>query len=1506
MDRFDFNKEAYEPVWEKMTKIPGTNDFDWGVLEEVVVIGEKPQKKEGEGEKKESFPSKNLEALNPVPWDLVQKMQEILSDKDSLNLLGKKLKENEANILSTLSVKQIKDVYEKLTPEQRKNLEMIFKKFKTKENEEKIREINTALQSFKVELENFRGQVMAQNAAKVENFRNKSQNSSLEKSTDHKKETVELNSSNNQESISKTEKKNLNKILDGDFLVEEKFNKVEKGLRSDFKKLIDLVGNTTSLKRVFTILKSQADAKNSLPDWSKLFVKENGEQWTEKELNKLQQAYLAYLESKKDNADTARWNRVMNALESGIINGEKSLDVIYQENVSKPISKKERKQGLEDEQWKYRLELAKDGKASEWKNNYMQEHGNEIQDMQQNWLYEGYSGSEISQMTKEYLNDRFDAYTKKEWKKHLKEEQKNWIQKSDLGNFRILVDSIKDQTPDNQISALLTDTNFDGVRNHLDGRGTKRGDQIDLAIRMAQAEGLSMDAIARNIVIHLHTKKGENFGGAVPGTADTFAAWLRSDIKHARLVQSALMDTPENAVDIMRYGADALKKTLEAQKLTPEELKMIEEKINALPEARDLSEQVRDTLMANLSSYLLSKMREPGVNANVNGLGVGVNMPLNQILKGLSLNLGTGSSLDGQPFVGVSLAWNTEVAKWDTGNVSAGINAGTTLGVIPIYGLRAGVKQDLNAKKVLGNIDPTSLKSLSVGGNVTMLGPIPSWGVSVGIDKDKIGGIEKQYDHIKKEITPIIEKLLTKDKDGRYPDIIATLKTLFKTSSDAEIKKAAENLTSVIERTKAENLDPKEAAQLIGERYAESWRNNAVHGLPKGWRFTGASLGVQFLAGFFPVATLSATLTKYKNLSHSDSPESRARLQQSIDAGRGDVSRESVKKQDFDNIRNQLAAMNVLNSNDKLEINQNWDLVLSQSLLKKTGFKVKINENLKGYIKSENGNLIIPAGVSYRFLTSARTNGSISELDIGYEKWSQNLQSLRAENLKEFVGEKDYELDHNIKGLAKSLTKLGFYVATNGEIFKHIAQKNDIRIDPDGKIRQGTQDHQRKEIWILTKDSGLAIDKDGNVSITKEKGKITKEVQSDLIIDEDLNNEVNSLFDKNTINSLIKLNKQKDQFESFKGFLKNAKAMKAEYLMAAEELMKMLSWKEYNGLKTALGIIEKDGKKVFANPRLATQIMDRLKSVFATVSESQKSSRNAVVNLAKQRNQEYVKNHKKSVLEDFSGGKLNIDYISLANQLSDHPKAVSMNNLVGFTAFYKRKAGEARGMSMTAYGQTNVLDKTFPLEETLQSQAKEWLLANLEKQTEQLKSIAKSIGKFEEKSDALTNDGYLSEKSIKELLSWKSIDLWKKNITLNMQIVKYFLAECANESIGIQIDGITIEDSQQVEQQPTKMTFNASEATAQANIDKSQFSLGVSFGWGKKKEQRVKTQWGEAPKTQWGDDGEKKGDVNNSINVGDHVEGHIPTGRDVSPNNPWKVDGIPWDNPISNENPLWL
>ena len=52
-------------------------------------------------------------------------------------------------------------------------------------------------------------------------------------------------------------------------------------------------------------------------------------------------------------------------------------------------------------------------------------------------------------------------------------------------------------------------------------------------------------------------------------------------------------------------------------------------------------------------------------SANLSGVSAGMNLPLDQILKGLSINLGTGVTKDGKPFAGVGLAWNKEAAKWN-------------------------------------------------------------------------------------------------------------------------------------------------------------------------------------------------------------------------------------------------------------------------------------------------------------------------------------------------------------------------------------------------------------------------------------------------------------------------------------------------------------------------------------------------------------------------------------------------------------------------------------------------------------------------------------------------------------------------------------------------------------------------------------------------------------------------------------------------------------------------
>lgn len=99
------------------------------------------------------------------------------------------------------------------------------------------------------------------------------------------------------------------------------------------------------------------------------------------------------------------------------------------------------------------------------------------------------------------------------------------------------------------------------MRNRLDGRGTKRGNQIDQALIMAQRNGKTMDNISANIINYLNSK-GENIELKTP-FADSFAKWLSADIKNAIKVQSALMDSPVDAVDIMSYGPDALRHSLE-------------------------------------------------------------------------------------------------------------------------------------------------------------------------------------------------------------------------------------------------------------------------------------------------------------------------------------------------------------------------------------------------------------------------------------------------------------------------------------------------------------------------------------------------------------------------------------------------------------------------------------------------------------------------------------------------------------------------------------------------------------------------------------------------------------------------------------------------------------------------------------------------------------------------------------------------------------------------------
>ena len=1431
----------------------------------------------------------------------LEMMKEVLSDKEALKLLEKKLEEKESKILSSLSEDQMKKVYQNLSQQERQNFEKLFNKISVdKDQKAKKVEIQRAIKDKKVELAKLEGWIRSGSTYKVENFRSK----------DESKEEVKLSSSEHVSSaISDQEMENLNKILWGNLLVEEKLNKVEKKLKSDFKKAIIMLKENSNAS-MMEVIKAFNKGNISKAEVEKSFARKDKKEWSEKEVDKLQKGYLAYLEAKRGNPDTSRWNAVIGTLETGLLNLGQSLDTILVENVSMPISKKERKVG--EKEFKKEFFAADTGEFKDLKNNYLKEHAQEIQELRQ---YYGYSNEEI----KEYIN-------KKAYKQYLKEQERFWIQKSDLGKFRVLINALEGKSVEDKITALLTDTNFDGMRNRLDGRGTKRGNQIDQALIMAQRSGKTIDNISENIVNYLNSK-GENIELKAP-FADSFAKWLSADIKNAIKVQSALMDSPVDAVDIMSYGPDALRHSLEKttfytekeenqvlqklaglpdtterakwslsdwQKLnkafnkseltwdqrkqlgqiiskiresvnfSKEELKAIEDKIATDPATKNLSAAARETLMANLSGYLLSKMKESGANAKVNGLGIGVNVPLNQILKGLSFSLGTGATMEGKSFAGVSVAWNTEVVKWKDGGVSVGLNAGTTLGLIPIYGFRAGIEQDVNAKKVLGSVDPTSLKTFSAGVNLTMIGKIPSYGASIGFEKNQIKGIEKQYAHIKKEITPLIKKLLTKEGD-KYPDIAQTLQSLFKKSSKEEIQKATENLTSILKMVQDQGLDAEQASQFIGERYAESWRDNAIQGLPKGWKFTGASLGIQFLAGFFPIGTLGVTLTKYKNFSYEDSPESWARYQQRIERGVWDEEEKNVESSDFAFIQKQLEASNILRG-EKIVMDEEGQVHLPKSLINKEGFTVRINKDMQKYLKmnEQKTAFILPKGLSYRFLTNAGTNKASALLDIGYKKGDE-FATLTTEMVPE--QSEDYQLAQKISAFNAKLQTLEglkkYSLAKNGELFKETGEKPEkvLVLDANGDPLK------------IDATNGLKFDGE-KVETVKTGGlQMINALPSNSESLDTLNNKVSTTLEglKSQLKHLRKVKSQayrkvagasraeniietanpstvEKNTETTGEVIQNSKADtivaakdKKGYLLAAKELLKEIENSEQTKLLyEALKITKKDKNEHFENQQLAHQVIDQIKVIMAEIDSKLKDSKQEIQNLTKVRDSQF---RYKSALQAFTGVE-GVDYAQLAEKL-DLTKSKIKRNIIGFTAFYRKGVEPTeRGMGLTPYGHTNVLGQTFDLPSPSNDSAKKWIINNLKNHPAQMQTISRSLGKVaNEPIKGVNKDWFLTNDSLRTLLEEGKVDIgvdnWKKISITGVNPVAYFLAECANQSIGLELWNLKIEEAEQITLSEGKMTYNTGESLARASVEEKDVNVGIAFG-GKEKEQRGKT-----------------------------------------------------------------
>jgi len=148
-------------------------------------------------------------------------------------------------------------------------------------------------------------------------------------------------------------------------------------------------------------------------------------------------------------------------------------------------------------------------------------------------------------------------------------------------------------------------------------------------------------------------------------------------------------------------------------------------------------------------------------------------------------------------------------------------------------------------------------------------------------------------------------------------------------------------------------------------------------------------------------------------------------------------------------------------------------------------------------------------------------------------------------------------------------------------------------------------------------------------------------------------------------------------------------------------------------------------------------------------------------------------------------------YMSQKPNEADQEK---INNIFGYTAFYR--AWVEHWYLMTSIGDMNILTQSVePIKN--QEEAMPWIINNMKAEWPETEILLENIKNMLPAEDAK----WFTKKEMFELLeseNWTithDIDNRKKTITIKKEAVFYLMAECVNESIGLKILELTVEET---------------------------------------------------------------------------------------------------------------
>ena len=194
-------------------------------------------------------------------------------------------------------------------------------------------------------------------------------------------------------------------------------------------------------------------------------------------------------------------------------------------------------------------------------------------------------------------------------------------------------------------------------------------------------------------------------------------------------------------------------------------------------------------------------------------------------------------------------------------------------------------------------------------------------------------------------------------------------------------------------------------------------------------------------------------------------------------------------------------------------------------------------------------------------------------------------------------------------------------------------------------------------------------------------------------------------------------------------------------------------------------------------------------------------------------------------------------------------------------------------LALTWFGATNVLwGKTQELTWADKSKASEWFLGWKNEKGDYVPWVLteKSPAEWSNLKRVLKNKlpewASLSNENLKKLLKWEEIEFTLDNsqkkvkVKLDVKYVFYLMWECANESVGIELWSLQVQEQHEVDDYSQwSLYLNSGEGTNVVSVSGRDVAVGVTVGlWEKNKSKQPEntevktgdaTQWGKSPNT---------------------------------------------------------